>query len=92
MGCELPGGPWTKLEKENHINYLELAAYLTIKAFTKRTGVTSILLRMDNVTVFAYVNNMGGTHSPAMSSLAIEIWKWCIARSIRIRAEHVPEK
>lgn len=87
------GGPWTRLEKENHINYLELlAAFLALKVFAQKVEVTEILLRMDNVTAIAYVNKMGGTHSPMMSALAIEIWKWCIARGIRIHAEHLPGK
>ena len=87
------GGPWTRREKENHINYLELfAAFLALQVFTQKVTVTSILLRMDNVTAIAHVNKMGGTHSPTMSRLAIEIWKWCIARSIRIHAEHLPGK
>lgn len=80
-------------EKENHINYLELlAAFLALKVFAQKVTATSILLRMDNVTAIAYVNKMGGTHSQAMSMLAIRIWKWCIAKSIRIHAEHLPGK
>ena len=82
LGCQLSGDQHgTRLEKENHINYLELlVAFLALKAFTLDTHPRSILLRM------------GGIHSSSLSNLAIEVWKWCIARSIRIHAEHLPGK
>lgn len=86
-------GPWTRRDKEHHINYLELlAAFLALKVFARKVTSKAILLRMDNVTTIAYVNKMGGTHSSAMSDLAIEIWKWCIEKSIRIHAQHLPGK
>lgn len=44
------------------------------------------------MTAIAYVNKMGETHSSVMSNLAVKIWKWCITRSIRIHAEHLPGK
>ena len=67
-------------------------AFLALKAFTLDTHPRSILLRIDNVTAMAYVNKMGGTHSSSLSNLAVEVWKWCIATSIRIHAEHLPGK
>jgi len=35
-------------------------------------------------------HHKGGTHSWAMSNLAIEIWEWCMARNRIIHAEHIP--
>ena len=49
-----------------------------------------ILLLIDNSTTIAYINHRGGTHSKALSDLALEIWDWCIHRQISLHAEHVP--
>ena len=73
------GGPWTFQEKSHHINYLELlAAFLALKSFVSRRRVSSILLRLDNVTATAFINRMGGTHSRLLSDLAVKIWNWSI--------------
>ena len=78
-------------ETSYHINYLELlAAFLALKSFASHRDSTSILLRLDNVTAIAFLNKMGGTHSRLLSSLALEIWNWCIDRRIVIHAEHLP--
>ena len=50
----------------------------------------SILLRIDNTTVVAYVNNMGGTASKELVILTREQWVWCLERSIHITAVHLP--
>lgn len=84
------GGPWTPQEKLHSINYLELlAAFLALKSFVTTRGVT-VLLRMDNISAIAFLNRMGGTHSKLLSDLAVEIWKWCLARDVFIHAEHLP--
>ena len=85
------GGPWTQEERTHHINYLELlAAFLPLKAFLPNKGPLSVLLHMDNVTAIAFLNRMGGTHSLPLSSLAVEIWEWCIQRKLTIHSEHLP--
>ena len=33
---------------------------------------------------------MGGTHSPLLSTLAVEVWNWCIERNLTIHAQHLP--
>lgn len=48
---------------------------------------------MDNTTVAAYVNNMGGTYLvPLKMSLALEMWTWCLQWAILISAPHIPGK
>jgi len=85
------GGPWTSVEKLEHINYLELkAAFLALQSFcAKRTSI-SVLLLLDNITAITFLNKMGGNHSHSLSDLAKEIWTWCIKRKITIHAEHLP--
>jgi len=85
------GGAWTRVERAHHINFLELlAAFLALKTFATGLQGKAILIRIDNVTALAHLNKMGGSHSSLLSNLAIEIWKWCVQRSIVIHAEHLP--
>ena len=85
------GGPWTAAEQVHHINFLELkAAFLALQTFCSgKTGV-SVLLLLDNITAITFINKMGGNHSYTLSDLTVEIWNWCINRSIIIHAEHLP--
>ena len=85
------GGPWSVQERTHHINYLELlAAFLALKPFAFKQRAMLVLLRLDNITAIAFLSRMGSTHSPLLSTLAVEIWNWCIKRNLTIHAEHLP--
>jgi len=85
------GGLWSIPERKRHINSLELlAGSLAIQTFAKHRNNVHILLRMDNTTAVAYVNKMGGTHSPSLSLQACQLWQWCLQRGINLSAEHLP--
>ena len=74
-----------------HINCLEfLAADLAMKSFLKGLHGISVLLQLDNSTGVAYINNPGGTVSPALTSLAKSLWLWALERDILITAQHIP--
>ena len=61
----------SQLEQDMHINCVELlAATLAVKTFLKDQTGASVLLQLDNQTVVAYINNMGGTVSPQLTELA----------------------
>ena len=65
------GSPWSAEESKMHINCLELlAATLAVKTFVKKLTQVSVLLRIDNTTAVAYMNNMGGTVSAELVALA----------------------
>lgn len=88
------GGRWNAQELEhaqsNEINFLEtLAAGLGLKAFCSQMRNTHVLLRLDNSTAVAYINNMGGVKSRACNEMAIQIWNWCSERNIWITAAHL---
>lgn len=86
------GGQWTKQEARAHINVLELkAAYLAIQAVVKNTSShpRHIQLLMDNTTAVAYINKRGGTRSPSLASLALEIWTFCLSHQTWVTARHV---
>ncbi|KAI8504372.1 hypothetical protein Bbelb_174900 [Branchiostoma belcheri] len=48
------------------------------------------LLRLDNATAVAYVNHVGGTRSPDLAALALEMWSWALERGLTLSATHVP--
>ena len=69
------GGAWLVQEQSMHINSLELlAATLAVKTFLKDASGISVLLQLDNATAVAYINNMGGTVSSQLTTLAKELW------------------
>ena len=85
------GGPWSVQERSRHINCLELlAATLALKTFVKDKKGVSVLLRIDNTTAVAYINNHGGTVSRELVSLTRDLWMWCLERNIHIQAQHLP--
>ena len=49
-----------------------------------------IYLRIDNTAVVAYVNKTGGLQSEHLCQLALQVWNWCLSRSLTISAEHLP--
>ena len=84
-------GPWSLQEKIRHINCLELiAATLALKTFVKSKSGLSVLLRIDNTTAVAYINNQGGTVSEELVHLTRDLWMWCLKRNIHIHAQHLP--
>ena len=82
---------WTQDERKAHISCLEMkAALLALQTFVSTRQNIHILLLLDNSSAIAYINHKGGTHSRALSDLALEIWEWCLTRRITIHAEHIP--
>ena len=68
------------------------AAYFALRSFCKDKFDTHVRLMMDNTTVIAYVNNMGGTKSLICNKIAKEIWDWVSVQKIWISAAHIPDK
>ena len=66
-------GRWSDSKRAQHINVLELkAASLALKFFLKNQSHKVVRLRMDTTAV-AHVNNKGGTHSPCLLALTLEL-------------------
>ena len=64
------GGPWSAHKQTWHINCLELlAATLVLKMFIKNNARVSVLLKLDNTSAVAYINNQEGTISKKLVSL-----------------------
>ena len=87
------GGHWSVEEAKAHINVLELrAATLALKALLKhRLPVPKhVHLRLDNTTAVAYINKQGGTHSPALTAQALELWAVTLEAGVSVIAQHIP--
>ena len=94
-GAVLPphrvSGLWSRQESLVHINSLELrAVFLALQSLESHVLGRSILVRSDNTTVVAYINHQGGTHSPSLCRLALDLWHWCLQRQIHLSASHIP--
>ena len=50
----------------------------------------SVLLKVNNITAVAYINNQGGTASKELVALAKDLWMWCLERNIHIQAQYLP--
>ena len=42
-----------------------------------------------NAAAVAHVNKKGGTHSPCLLAITLELWQWCLERNIMISDQHV---
>ncbi len=85
------GGVWNAHETILHINCKELlAAWLGLQCCASTLQDVHIHLRIDNTAAVAYVNKMGGLHSKDLCQLALQVWDWCLSRSLTISAEHLP--
>lgn len=84
-------GLWSQTERLLHINCLELlAGGFALKSFLKSKCNIHVLLLMDNTSAISYINKMGGSTSLVLSSLAFDLWQWCLERSITVEAHHLP--
>ena len=84
-------GDWPRADTLSHINVLEfLAVLLSLRAFLPLLRRRTVLIRTDNVTVAAYINKQGGTHSTRLNALAALLWKWCRREGIFPIASHIP--
>ena len=85
------GAPWKDTDDLLHINVLELtAARLALETLATTARSTHIQLKLDNLTALAYINKMGGTHSPECNHVTQQIWEWAIARDIWLSAAYIP--
>ena len=76
-------GMWSPLEKQKHINKLELlAVYFGLKSFLFLLKGKHVCIKSDNSTTVCYLNAMGGTKSPLCNKLAKNVWMCCVQNEI----------
>ena len=84
-------GLWSQVEKQLHINVLELkVVILALQHFSKHCLKKQVLVASDNTTVVAHINKQGGTHSTELCALMWRLLTWCNKHQITLRARHVP--
>ncbi|KAI8483743.1 hypothetical protein Bbelb_385350 [Branchiostoma belcheri] len=93
-GREHPGSEVEECSEEGKITFSDSdeelkAASLALRSFVS-ADTQHDLLRLDNATAVAYVNHVGGTRSPDLAALALEMWSWALERGLTLSATHVP--
>ena len=87
------GAPWQVTDALLHINVLELtAAHFALLHLAADARGIHIQLKLDNLTAVAYINKMGGTHSPECNQVAQQIWEWAVERGIWLSAAYIPSE
>ena len=80
-------GFWSDEESDLHINILETKAIVfSFLSFYRDINNVSILIRSDNSTAIAYINHQGGVRSSTITNLVFELYEFCLARNILIKA------
>lgn len=83
-------GFWNESESNKHINYLELlAAFYSLKSFTRNEYNSYILLRIDNKTAISCINKMGSVQFERLNYITNQIWKWCESRNLYVFASYI---
>ena len=84
-------GTWTRTDRKLHINCLELKAVVSaLKHWAPMLQGHQVMIATDNSTVVSYINKQGGTHSPTLLRLTVELLLWLEAQNIIVRAMHIP--
>ena len=93
LNDEETGGFFTCAEMsaigDNINGYEILAIKLAILAFRSFLAPTHVLVKTDNTTAVAYINDMGGTKSKTCNRLARQVWNLCINLNLWLTAEHI---
>ena len=93
IGDQTAAGIWSDIETGYHINCLEMLAILYgLKSLCKNVNNKHILIRSDNTSAIAYINNMGGIRSANCDTIACNIWNWAIEHNVWLSATHLPGK
>lgn len=83
-------GSWTLLDRERHINELELiGALIAVQVFTAAAKSISAWIYLDNITAVAYINHGGGTRSAELTRISAALTEWCESRAIDIEAVYL---
>ena len=94
-GASLPphrlSGQWSPQDRRLHFNQQELKAVsLALQGFLPLLTGHSVLVRSDSLTVVAYINHQGGTHSIPLCLETLRLLTWCRQERIVLSASHIP--
>ena len=87
------GGKWSVMEKQEHINLLELKAILFgLKATCREMTNGHVRIMSDNTTAVCCVQKQGSSHSWKFNEISREIWSFAIERGLWLSCAHCPGK
>ena len=90
MGDSQIWGTWTSTDRKLHINSPELKAVVpALQHWAPVLQGHQVMIATDNLTVVSYINRQGGTYSPTLLRLTVELLLWLEARNIIVRARHI---
>ena len=91
MGDSKVSGFWTHTDRKLHINCLELKAVMrALQHWAPLLQGHHVLVATDNSTVVSYINKQGGTRSPSLLRLTVDLLLWLERQDIVVRARHIP--
>ena len=84
-------GTWTLTDRKLHINCLEFKAVtLALQHWAPLLQGRQVMVASDDSTVVSYINKQGGTRSPTLLHLAVDLFLWLESQGIIVRARHIP--
>ena len=95
LGSQLPGSP----DRGPMGSEGSPDAYQLVRAEGSLSSIGNICSKLDELacpTVAGQLNRnrlnkqKGSPHSKLLSDLAVQLWEWCLAKGITVRAEHIP--
>ena len=91
MGDSQISGTWTRTDRQLHINCVELKAVISaLQHWAPVLQGHQVMVATDNSTVVSYINKQGGTRSPTLLRLTVDLFLWLEAQNIIVRARHIP--
>ena len=91
MGDSKISGTWTLTDRKLHINCLEFKAVtFALQHWAPLLQGRQVMIATDNSTVVSYIYKQGGTHSPTLLRLTVDLFLWLESQSIVVPARHIP--
>ena len=91
MGDSQISGTYPPLDRELHINCLELKALgAALHHWASVLQGHQVSIVTDNSTVVLYINKQRGTRSHTLLRLVVELFMWLQAQNKEVRAGHIP--
>ena len=88
---QIASGLWDAHQAALSINARELlAVQLGLRQFQSSLQGRTVAVFCDNTTAVAYLRKEGGTRSPLLNTLALEILRWTESLSIRLAPQFLP--
>ena len=83
MGGSKISGTWTLTDRKLHINCLEFKAVtFALQHWAPLLQGRQVMIATDNSIIVSYINKQGGTRSPTLLRLTVDLFLWLESQSI----------